>query len=52
MRISEDADAASHTDFPAGFAKEGGRVGWGSPRRKSGGGALGAGPGGVERCVR
>jgi len=52
MRISEDAGAASHTDFPAGFAKEGGRAGRGSPRTKSGGRALGAGQGGVERCVR
>lgn len=40
------------TDFCTGFAKEGGRVGWGSPRKKSGGGALGAGQGGVGRCVR
>lgn len=52
MRISEDAGAAPHTDFHAGSAKEGGRVGRGFPRTKSGRGALGAGLGGVERCVR
>lgn len=34
------------------FAKEGGRFGWGSPRTKSGGGALGSGLGGVGRCAR
>ncbi|MFC3349539.1 hypothetical protein ACFOOM_19310 [Streptomyces echinoruber] len=40
------------TDFSSTFAKEGGRVGWGSPRTKYGGGALGSGQGGVARCAR
>ncbi|MEU3099973.1 hypothetical protein ABZ690_36125 [Streptomyces sp. NPDC006967] len=35
------------TDYYSEFAREGGRVGWGSPRTKSGGGQ-----GGVARCVR
>ncbi len=39
-------------DFYSTFAKEGGRVGWGSPRTKTGGGALGSGQGGVGRCAR
>lgn len=39
------------TDVHSTFAKEGGRVGWGSPRTKSGGGVLGAGTGGVARCA-
>lgn len=38
-------------DIYATFAKERGRVGWGYPRTKSGGGALGSGQGGVGRCV-
>lgn len=40
------------TGFYVTFAKEGGRVGWGSPRTKSGGGAPGSGQGGVARCAR
>lgn len=40
------------TDVFGTFAKEGGRVGWGYPRTKSGGGDLGAGRGGVARCAR
>ncbi len=39
-------------DFYSTFAKEGGRVGWGYPRAKRGGGNLGSGQGGVARCVR
>ncbi|MER6121342.1 hypothetical protein ABT173_01305 [Streptomyces sp. NPDC001795] len=39
------------TYFYSMFAKEGGRVGWGYPRTKSGGGALGSGQGGVARCA-
>lgn len=47
-------------DIYATSAKEGGRVGWGCPRTKSGGGALGrkrrrtecgSGQGGVGRCA-
>lgn len=40
------------SDFYSLFAKEGGRVGWGYPRTKSGGGAPGSGQGGVARCAR
>ena len=40
------------TDYFSMFAKEGGRVGWGYPRTKSGRGVLGSGQGGVARCVR
>lgn len=39
---------ASFADAFSTFAKEGGRIGWGSRRTKYGGGALG----GVGRCVR
>ncbi len=39
-------------DFYSLFAKEGGGVGWGSPRTESGGGKGGAGQGGTGRCAR
>ncbi|WP_395296659.1 hypothetical protein ACF9IK_26840 [Kitasatospora hibisci] len=35
----------------SGMDKEGGRIGWGHPRTKSGGGVLGSGQGGLVRCV-